>query len=107
MDGEITAQEVKSKLDSSEPFVLLDVREPWECATAIIAGAKQIPMGELPTRALEELDRDEPIVVYCHHGVRSLTVTNWLRRQGFRSVHSMQGGIDAWSRRVDGKVPLY
>jgi rhodanese-related sulfurtransferase len=107
MDGEITPLEVKARLDRAERLTLLDVREPWECAAAIIAGAKQIPMGEVPIRACAELDRAEPIVVYCHHGVRSLTVTNWLRRQGFDKVHSMQGGIDAWSRQVDGNIPLY
>jgi rhodanese-related sulfurtransferase len=107
MEYEIAPEEVKAKLDAAEPFTLLDVREPWEFATATLAGAKQMPMGDVPTRAHQELDPDEPIVVYCHHGVRSLTVTNWLRQQGFEKAQSMRGGIDAWSRQVDGGVPLY
>lgn len=107
MDHEITPEEVKAKLDGAESFTLLDVREPWECATAIILGALQMPMGDVPGRAHQELDPDEAIVVYCHHGVRSLTVTNWLRQQGFEKAQSMRGGVDAWSRQIDGKVPLY
>jgi rhodanese-related sulfurtransferase len=50
---------------------------------------------------------DNHIVVMCHHGVRSLTVTNWLRQQGYEKVQSMRGGIDGWARTVDPKVPLY
>jgi rhodanese-related sulfurtransferase len=107
MDYEITPEEVKSKLDAGEEFVLLDVREPWEFETARIDGAKLIPMGEVPSRAHQELDPEAPIVVLCHHGVRSMNVTAWLRQQGFEKAQSMRGGIDAWSRRVDGKVPMY
>jgi rhodanese-related sulfurtransferase len=107
MDYEISPEEVKAKLDQAESFILLDVREPWEFETARIAGTKHIPMGDVPSRAHQELDPDEHIVVYCHHGVRSLNVTNWLRQQGFEKAQSMRGGIDAWSRQVDGKVPVY
>jgi len=66
-----------------------------------------IPMGDIPSRAHQELDPDAHIVVVCHHGVRSLSVTSWLRQQGFESVQSLRGGIDAWSRVIDPKVPLY
>jgi rhodanese-related sulfurtransferase len=107
MDYEITVAEVKTKLDAGESFTLLDVREPWEFETAKIAGAKLIPMGDVPSRAHQELDPDENIVVLCHHGVRSMNVTVWLRQQGFEKVQSMRGGIDAWSRQVDEKVPKY
>ena len=107
MDYEISPEDVKAKLDRAEPFTLLDVREPWEFETARIAGTKHMPMGDVPNRAHQELDPDEHIVVYCHHGVRSLNVTSWLRQQGFEKAQSMRGGIDAWSRQVDGKVPLY
>jgi len=107
MEYEITPEEVKRKLDQSEEFTLLDVREPWEFETASISGAKLLPMGDVPSRAHQELDPEDHIVVICHHGVRSLNVTAWLRQQGFEQAQSMQGGIDAWSRRVDGSVPLY
>ncbi len=107
MDYEITPEEVKSKLDSKESFTLLDVREPWEFETAHIDGAKLMPMGDVPSRAHQELDPEDPVVVVCHHGVRSMNVTVWLRQQGFEKAQSMRGGIDAWSKRVDEKVPMY
>ena len=107
MDYEITAEEVKGKLDAGENFTLLDVREPWEYETAKISSAKLMPMGEVPSRAHQELDPEDHIVVVCHHGVRSMNVTVWLRQQGFEKAQSLRGGIDAWSRRVDGRVPVY
>jgi len=107
MDYEITPEEVKRKLDAHEKFVLLDVRELWEFETSRIDGARLIPMGDVPSRAHQELDPEESIVVLCHHGVRSMNVTVWLRQQGFEKAQSMRGGIDAWSRCVDGKVPMY
>jgi rhodanese-related sulfurtransferase len=107
MDYEITPEEVKTKLDQGEEFTLLDVREPWEVETAHLAAAKLVPMGDVPSRAHQELDPEGHIVVICHHGVRSMTVTAWLRQQGFEKAQSMRGGIDAWSRRVDGNVPTY
>ncbi len=107
MDYEITPEEVKSKLDHGEKFTLLDVREPWEFETAHMDGAKLLPMGDIPSRAHQELDPEDHIVVVCHHGVRSMNVTAWLRQQGFEKAQSMRGGIDAWSRVVDGNVPVY
>ena len=107
MDFEISAGQVKSLQKRGEPFTLLDVREPSEWEKARIEGSKNIPMGDVPTRAHQELDPGDHIIVMCHHGVRSLTVTNWLRQQGFEKVQSMRGGIDGWARTVDPKVPLY
>jgi rhodanese-related sulfurtransferase len=107
VEYEITPEEVKSKLDAGESFVLLDVREPWEFETARIAGSKLMPMGDVPSRANQELDPEDHVVVICHRGVRSLNVTAWLRQQGFDRVQSMRGGIDAWSRQVDKNVPVY
>jgi rhodanese-related sulfurtransferase len=107
MDYEINPDEVKSKLDAGEKFILLDVREPWEFDTAKIEGSRLMPMGEVPSRAHQELDPEEHVVVICHHGVRSMNVTVWLRQQGFDHAQSMRGGIDAWSRQVDQKVPVY
>lgn len=107
MDYEIAPDEVKAKLDAGERFTLLDVRERWEVEAARIESAKLIPMGDVPSRAHQELDPDDHIIVYCHHGVRSLNVTAWLRQQGFEKAQSMAGGIDAWARQVDGKVAVY
>ena len=107
MDFEINADDVKAMLDRGDAFALVDVREPWEWQTARIDGSKHVPMGDVPTRAHQELDPDAHIVVLCHHGVRSLNVTHWLRQQGFEKAQSMRGGIDRWSRVVDARVPLY
>ena len=107
MDFEITAPEVAAMKSSKAGFTLLDCREPWEHQIARIEGAVLMPMNEIPARAHQELDPDAHIVVYCHHGVRSLNVTNWLRQQGFEKVQSMRGGIDAWSRTIDPTVPVY
>ncbi len=107
MDYEITPEEVKMKLGRDDNFLLLDVREPWELERSYIDGAKLMPMGEVAARAHQELDPEDHIVVICHRGVRSMSVTAWLRQQGFEKAQSMRGGIDAWSRTVDASVPLY
>jgi rhodanese-related sulfurtransferase len=107
MEFEISPGQVKSLQKNGATFTLLDVREPWEYEAAHIEGTKHIPMGDIPTRAHQELDPDQHIVVLCHHGVRSLSVTNWLRQQGYEKVQSMRDGIDGWARTVDPKVPLY
>jgi rhodanese-related sulfurtransferase len=86
--------------------LLLDVREPWEWQLARIEGSRHIPMRDIPERS-EELDKTQPTVVICHHGVRSLQVVAFLERFGFANLHNLQGGIDAWSRQVDPAVTLY
>jgi rhodanese-related sulfurtransferase len=107
MDYEITCAEVKAELDQQKNFTLLDVREPWEFETARMDNAKLIPMGDIPSCAHQELDPEDHIVVVCHHGVRSMNVTAWLRQQGFEKAQSMRGGIDAWSRQIDPSIPIY
>lgn len=88
--------------------LLLDCRAPEEHATAHIAGAVLIPMQELPERLAEiEAWRNAPLVVHCHHGMRSLRVARWLRERGFTRAQSMAGGIDAWSETIDPTVPRY
>ena len=107
MEYEITAEELKNLRQANAPLVLLDVREPWEYASAKIDGSRHIPMGDIPARYNQELDPDDHIVVLCHHGVRSLNVTAWLRQQGFDRVQSLRGGVDRWAREIDPSVPLY
>jgi rhodanese-related sulfurtransferase len=108
---EISAADAAAALrqtPSSAVLLLLDCRMPDEHATARIAGSALIPMQELPERLAEiEAWREKPIIVHCHHGMRSLRVTKWLRDQGFALAQSMQGGIDAWSTDVDSSVPRY
>lgn len=105
---EANCEAVKSWIDSGKSFLFLDCREPDEYSTAHINGTTLIPMSELVQRVGElEPYRDSPIVVHCHHGGRSLRVTNWLRQQGFPHVTNMSGGIDEWSQVVDPAVPRY
>ena len=86
--------------------VVLDVREPWELATASLTGAVSIPMREIPAHS-NELDDEAPIVCMCHHGARSANVGMFLESRGFTNIFNLQGGIDAWSRQVDPNVPTY
>ncbi len=105
---EVSAAEVKQRLDAGDEFLLLDCREAEEYATARIEGSTLIPMSEIQRRVAElEPHRERPIVVHCHHGGRSLRVTQWLRGQGFSGVQNMAGGIDAWSTEIDSSVPRY
>jgi rhodanese-related sulfurtransferase len=87
-------------------LVLLDVREPWEYEKARILGAVLMPMREVPSR-LDEIDEEKEVVALCHHGGRSMQVAIFLEKNGFKRVHNLVGGIDAWSRSVDPAVPLY
>ena len=104
---EITPLEFITLRDSAAPPILLDVREPWEFAAASLPKSTLIPMNEIPSRANTELDPDQPIVVLCHHGARSLSVTMFLRNLGFDHVQSLVGGIDYWSRTIDPTIPRY
>ncbi|MCA9018235.1 MAG: rhodanese [Planctomycetaceae bacterium] len=105
---EIECKTVKQKLDNNHPFLLLDCREQEEYNLVHIPESRLLPMSEIQQR-VSELDehRESEIIVYCHHGMRSLQVTAWLQQEGFTSVKSMQGGIDAWSCEIDDSKPRY
>jgi rhodanese-related sulfurtransferase len=106
LDYEISAAEAAALMKEGGTRVI-DVREPWEFSTARIEGSVPMPMGEVPGRAHQELDPEERLVVVCHHGIRSMNVTVWLRNQGFERAQSLRGGIDAWSVEVDPGVGRY
>jgi rhodanese-related sulfurtransferase len=106
LDYEISAAEAAALLKKNGAR-LIDVREPWEYETAHIESSVLIPMGEIPARAAQELRSEERLAVLCHHGVRSMSVTAWLRRQGFEQAQSVRGGIEAWSLEVDPAIPRY
>jgi rhodanese-related sulfurtransferase len=102
---EITPQELSSKLEGPTPPRLLDVREPEEFALVQLDGAQLIPLGELQKR-LDEVPEGVEVVVYCHHGIRSLQAAGLLAAHG-RNAVSLKGGIDLWSRLIDPSLPRY
>jgi rhodanese-related sulfurtransferase len=106
---EIAPKEVKQKLDAGERIALIDVREPFEHQQAHIEGSRLIPMNTVPAnlQALDATADEATLIVFCHHGMRSLNVVNWLRQQGVANCVSMQGGIDRWSVEIDPAVPRY
>jgi len=89
-----------------EGALLLDVREPHEVAHCRIAGSQVIPMRQIP-ESVGDLPRDRLILVHCHHGGRSLRVTQFLRAQGLARVSNVAGGIEAWSLEIDPSLPRY
>ena len=103
---EISVKELAQHRTAGDDFVLLDVREPDEIATASIPGAMLIPMGDVPGR-LGELPKDKPIYVLCRSGARSGRVTEFLTQNGFGDVANVAGGILAWSKEIDPTVPQY
>jgi adenylyltransferase/sulfurtransferase len=103
---EISVEEASRLLAGPNPPVLLDVREPDEYAVCRIDGSRLIPMNTVPTR-LAEIPTDAWVLVQCHHGGRSMKVTQFLRSKGYARVTNLKGGIDAWSLKVDPKVPRY
>ena len=99
--------ELKRMLDAGLPVVLLDVRQPEEHAFCALPGSVLIPLGELHARTSELEPGEALVVVYCHHGVRSMSGAASLRQAGLANVASLAGGIDLWSQAVDPAVPRY
>jgi rhodanese-related sulfurtransferase len=102
---EITPAEFMSQRDQGTPLTLLDVREAWELGVANVPGTLHIPMGEV-ARRLSEIDPEQPVVVLCRSGRRSLEVAKLLQQNGY-AVSNLAGGILAWSRDVDATIPTY
>lgn len=94
--------ELAAELKSATPPRLLDVREPEESELVTLPAAKLVPLGQLPARVGElEAWREEEIVVYCHHGIRSQHAIGYLRQMGFTRLRNLTGGIDAWALTVE------
>jgi rhodanese-related sulfurtransferase len=103
---EISAVELKRRLESGESLCLIDVREPWEVAIARLPGSVHIPLYQIPLR-LKELDADSDIIVMCKAGSRSRRAAEFLAQSGFHKVSNLTGGIDAWTTDVDPTLPSY
>lgn len=109
---EVSCQDVQAILASDTSLLLLDCRETNEHAVVHLPEAKLIPMQQIPTSLDDlrtELDKaaDQPLIVYCHHGMRSAQTATWLRENGFPQAQSMAGGIDAWAVEIDSNLPRY
>ena len=103
---EISPQELKEKLDADASVLLLDVREPSEHDIVHLEGARLIPLNTLPNH-IDSLPADQEIVVYCHHGTRSLYATAYLHQNGFGDAKNLTGGIDQWAAEVDPTLRRY
>ncbi|HVK11729.1 MAG TPA: rhodanese-like domain-containing protein [Gemmataceae bacterium] len=108
MPRQIHPKTLATKLEAGDPVYLLDVRQPWEHEHCRLPNSTLIPLGELPERLAEvEVPAGAAVVVYCHHGVRSLSGAAILEANGFGEAYSLAGGIEAWSLFIDPTVPRY
>ena len=106
IDRDITAKQLALQIEQGENIRLIDVREPHELAISSLPGAQLIPLGQLISR-LPELNSAENIVLFCKTGSRSRRALELLVSAGFRKVRNLKGGINAWAREVDPKLPVY
>ena len=103
---EINVVETKQLLEKPGQVELIDVREPFERELCAIAGSTHVPMGQIPEQ-LATLPKDRHLLIYCHHGGRSMRVTQFLRGQGYTQVTNVGGGIDAWAEQIDPGMKRY
>jgi len=103
---ETTVEELKKKKDTDDTFTLLDVREPHEVHISKIEDSTLIPLDDLPSR-LNELDKNEEIVVMCRSGGRSAKACELLQNNGFDHVSNLKGGVNEWAKKIDNSLPVY
>jgi rhodanese-related sulfurtransferase len=106
MVREISPIELAERLRSDEPPMLIDVREGWEWELARLENAHLVPLDQF-ARASASLPKDADVVLYCHHGVRSLIAAQFLVTRGFTRVSNLTGGIDRYALEGDPRVPRY
>jgi rhodanese-related sulfurtransferase len=102
----ITVAELDRRRKAGEALAILDVREPWELELARFDEALSIPLMTLPAR-VAEVPTDRPVVVICHHGMRSHQAMSWLRQNGVANAINLEGGIDAWARQIEPTMGVY
>ena len=103
---QITPAELSDWLRRDKEVQILDVREKSEASICALPGARNIPLSEIPAR-MGEIDSNRPLIVYCHHGGRSLRAVQWLRGQGLEQASNLAGGIHQWALQIDPTVPTY
>ena len=105
---DIAPAALHARLATGEDIQLIDVREEMEFDYCHLPGSRLVPLGEVPRRAEAEIRRQGPVVLICHHGVRSAQALGYLQqRLGYENLLNLKGGIDAWSREADPSVPVY
>ncbi|NBC34840.1 MAG: sulfurtransferase [Alphaproteobacteria bacterium] len=102
----VTVERLAALIETGAALTLLDVREPWERDICALPDSLAIPLAHLPA-LVETLPHDNPVVVICHHGIRSAHATAWLRQAGFANAVNLAGGLDAWALRIDPKMRRY
>ena len=104
----VSPQQLQEELAGSNPPVLVDCREPQEQAIAMLNAAQSFPLSRLAEQQDELIAlAQQSVVVYCHHGIRSLQLAQWLSEKGFRDVRSLEGGLDRWAEQLDPAMPRY
>lgn len=104
---EISVHQLRSKLAMSEDLQLVDVRDSHEFRLCRLENAVHIPLEKLPSR-YGVIDRIKPVVVYCHHGIRSAVAIGYLtENHGFENLYNLEGGIHAWAVEVDSMLLCY
>ena len=106
MDIEITVMQAKELREKNPSIQFLDVRESEEVKIGHISEALHIPLNFIPY-SLEKIPKDETLIVYCHHGMRSLKAVEYLKAKGFDNVVNLAGGIHEWSTKIDPTIPTY
>ena len=104
---EISVAEAREHLSTEPRPRLIDCREDDEWRVCRIEGAELMPVSRFGEEVARLTDTAEPIIVYCHHGMRSMRVTQFLRQKGFSGARSMAGGIDAWAREIEPEMARY
>ena len=107
MVPQIQPTDLKAMLDSGAPVLLLDVRQPEEHTYCRLPGSVLIPLGELHARTGEIDPGEALVVVYCHHGIRSISGAAILLHAGLPNVASLAGGIERWAEQIDPTMPRY
>lgn len=104
---EMSAESVRDLLNDGEKLTLVDVRKPVERDHVSLDDDLWIRMSEVPDNVDEIKEAETPVVIYCHHGMRSLKVAKHLRGEGLDDVYSLAGGIDYWAKKIDPDLPTY
>jgi sulfur-carrier protein adenylyltransferase/sulfurtransferase len=107
INSEITVEQLQNRIANQEDILLLDVRNPFEYDICKLPNSLLIPMSNIPTN-IKHIPKDKPVVVYCHHGMRSASVIEYLsQNHGFTNLHNLRGGINAWANEIDETMAVY